>query len=203
MKKFFCLIFALCVILLPGCGETEKDRTQFSPENEAYEILLDTKVWNVRDTHKYTHQLVLSHGESSVDIIVECYGKSALAGIGVEAGLENFIAYCKSRNGIKEIYASETANPEDFTEVAKKDIKGSVLDSGKRQKIYREIEFGNTESADTWIYEVLYLESGYNYFVIYYGDRTDNFSETQKSANELLAYIRAEQQNGAGALNNG
>lgn len=187
------LIIILCAAALTfsSCGGEAAE--PFSPPSGECEIMLNRDEWSeVSGFSRYNDDISLVHTASGTLVNVECYIKTNASDAGI-SDLTGFADYYAALEEEKNVYKAGTGiKTEELIDVNKKDIKGSVSSSGKRQKIYAQYVEAGTENTVGVVSEVIYLESKNHYFVVYYTVPTENFESSQIYANELAANIKKE-----------
>ena len=173
-------------MILPAvsCGNGGNGREAFSPTSGIYEIMLKPGEWSVgEEFESVSDKLNLVHDVSATLFYIECYKKSALSDIGV-SDVNGFIEHKQFIESLAEPVDRGEYKRDDLIDVAKKDMKGSAVRSGKRQTIYINSNIGEI------IEEVVYFETGDYFFTMKYGTFADRFDAAQKGANEILAYLK-------------
>lgn len=186
-----CTILCTAVLTFSSCGSGGGE--PFSPPSGECEIMLNRDEWAETSGYtRYKDDISLIHIASGTLFNVECYIKATAADAGI-SDLDAFIDYYAALEIENNIYKSGTdIKIEELTNAEKKDIKGSVATSGKRQKIYAQYIEAGTENNVGVVTEIIYLESKNHYFAVYYTVPTEKFESTQIHANELAAHIKKE-----------
>ena len=175
------IIILLTASALSSCGNDDKGREPFSPENGGYEIMLNPDDWSeVMLSIEYSpDQLGLLNTPLGFMLTVDSYKKSDMIYLDV-SDMTGFMDFYKTLDAPKNIY--EPADGKSFgglTDIAAKIIKGSVFKSGKKQEIY----------APERICEFIYLENDDYYFALSYVCFEDKFSDGQKAVNDIISRL--------------
>jgi len=187
--KLTCIIVIACLLtsalILPSCEKkAEENRTAFSPESGEYEIMLNPDEWTGANI---SEAFYLTHAASDTAVLIYCYDKVFLAYEEI-SDIDNFIAFWKiitNQDAPDENII--TKNPGEFTDIDKKEIKGSVVKTGKRQKVYV-----NNKNAGNIINEFIYLETEKYFLTIVYGNLSEKFDASQIVANDIISHIASE-----------
>ena len=195
MKKIILtvILILISVMILPSCKKNDgQDRQPCSPAGGQFDIRLIPEEWTVLTLsfEQSLNQLGIFHNASETTFIINCYDKASLASEKV-SDINDFYDYYKTLGNENDSDESsgpeQTARTGDLVDVAKKDIGGSVVKTGKRQEFYTDnTNMGNFKS------EIIYLETE-NYFItIAYGNLSEKFDASKKIANEIISNIKTE-----------
>jgi len=191
MKKII-LIFVLILLsalILTSCGNGDTNREAFSPESGQYKIMLKPDEWSVitMSLEQPVNQFAILHTKSETLLVLNCYNKLALKTQGV-SDINDFYDYCKTIESEDESGGNgQNKKPGELINVRKKEMSGSAVIAGKRQKFYAN----NTDTGNI-INEFIYLETEKYYISVVYGNSTDKFDASQKIANEVVSHIKTE-----------
>ena len=191
------VLMILQVAFLQSCKDGEKNRVSFIPKNGVFEVMLDPEDWTIISLsldNPSSHQLALFNRTSAAVVYIECYKKSALSDLGI-AELDSFITFCgKSIERIKDIYENENGRTDELNDVAKNIIKKSIVNYGKRQKIYLTLLDEQTSDKIDVVNEFVYLESEDYFFTLQCYGYAESFDECQKATDEILSHIKTQTQ---------